>query len=607
MNNFQFSLYFKLNLLLTTILSLVFLFFYKEFAILNFIFTIFALISTTATLYLIYWILLKPFFYFKKSIYFIAPLLIFTNLALLADIAIYRVWNFHINAMVLNIALSPAAYDSLTFTTSSVFALLAIVSIIIYSQILFIKLAKKQERERAKKINLKRNLILIPILFLIIVGEKVSFSVANLNADSSILERTKLVPLYQPLLMDKFLISLGMEQANSDTKALKLENITNLNYPINQIKIPNPHKKNIFIFGVDALRNDMITSKIAPNIYNFSQDSVQFNNNFSGGNNTRFGIFSIFYGINSSYWFSFLNAKKGPVFFDVLNILHYQTSVISSTNTSWPEFKKTTFYNIQEKIKDDFEGSVLEKDKKTLDYFEQWIHNQDKSKPIFSFVWLDGVHGRAYDKSCKVFTPDNDATNNYLTANESQKVSLFNMYKNSVYCADKKFERFTKILQNNSLYDNSIIIVLSDHGQEFYEHGLYGHNSAYNFFQAGSVNIFKVPNRKPESVNHMTSHLDLVPTLLNILGVTNEFSDYSHGQNLFSDTYHRECSFIGNWNENAIACEKNTYIFSNIITKVFENTVLDSKSYKKTNDYNKSEMNKIILQTMKENQHFKGK
>jgi membrane-anchored protein YejM (alkaline phosphatase superfamily) len=404
--------------------------------------------------------------------------------------------------------------------------------------------------------------------------------------------------------MDNFFINkMGMERAKNNKLSINIDKVTNIKYPLKPIQITDPKTPNIFIFGIDALRSDIVQADITPSIEKFSQDSINFKYNISGGNCTRFGIFSIFYGINSSYWFGFLDAKKGSVLFDVLNKLNYQTSIISSVNLNWPEFRKTTFNNVQDKIKDNFEGNVLENDEQTIVYFKEWLNKQDLKKPIFSFVWLDGVHARGYTDKYKKFKPD-DATNDYLTINQTERIKQFNRYKNSSLCADAKFGNFIQILKEKGIYQNSIIILLSDHGQEFYEYGFYGHNSAYDFKQVGSPLIIHMPNIKPHKVNYMTSHLDIVPTLMKQLGVTNSISDYAHGKDLFDHAYTRECTFIGNWNENAIVCNKYTVIISDIVSKSFSNEIRDSKTYKLLKDYNKSYINKIIIKTLNENKRF---
>jgi membrane-anchored protein YejM (alkaline phosphatase superfamily) len=197
--------------------------------------------------------------------------------------------------------------------------------------------------------------------------------------------------------MDKFLINqLGMKKNTDNNLSIHINKITNIRYPLKPIKIQNPKTPNIFIFGIDALRLSIISPEVTPNIYKFAKESINFKHNISGGNNTRFGLFSIFYGINSSYWFGFLDAQKGSVLFDVLKKLNYQISIISSVNLSWPEFRKTAFNNVKNKIKDDFKKGTLDNDKDTINYFFSFIDKQNLHKPIFSFIWLNSVHAQQY-------------------------------------------------------------------------------------------------------------------------------------------------------------------------------------------------------------------
>jgi len=298
------SVFFKINFIFTTLLSSLFIIFNNNYSFVDFIFTIFALVSTTATLYLIYYILSRLFFSFKPTIYILSIIFTLTNIILLTDFAIYRVWSFHINGMVLNIILSPDAYDSLYITTSSLLLIIFIISILVYFQIFTLqKLSQIKIPLIIYPINKKMNLVLIPSLFFIIISEKLTYAIANLHLNSCILERTKVIPLYQPLLMDNFFIDkMGMKRTNSSNLTVNIDKITNIKYPLKPIQIQNSKTPNIFIFGIDALRSDIVSQEVTPFIYNFAKESINFKHNISGGNCTRFGIFSIFYGINSSYW-----------------------------------------------------------------------------------------------------------------------------------------------------------------------------------------------------------------------------------------------------------------------------------------------------------------
>jgi arylsulfatase A-like enzyme len=77
---------------------------------------------------------------------------------------------------------------------------------------------------------------------------------------------------------------------------------------------------------------------------------------------------------------------------------------------------------------------------------------------------------------------------------------------------------FTK-LKDLGLYDNSVIIVTSDHGQSFGEKQLVGHCSSVYQEQVRVPLIIKYPGPpKTEVRNDLVSHVDLLPTILDLLG-----------------------------------------------------------------------------------------
>ena len=599
------SLFFKANLLTTALLSLAFALFNSHYTASALVFTLAALLSTTATLYLVYWLLLRLFFRFTRVASVLLLLLFFlTDLLLMTDFAIYRIWNFHINGMVLNILFSPAAYDSLQMTGQAVAIVFLVIAALAALLLYTLKRIARIPAQRASQINRRLNRSLVPLLFLVILGEKLTYAVANLHLDGDILERTKVVPLYQPLLMDDLLIgTFGMEKAQNDGINVNIKKITNIRYPLHPISVTHPETPNIFIFGVDALRPDIVNDDNMPNMAAFKREAVDFERHYSGGNNTRFGFFSIFYGINSSYWFGFLNAKKGPVLFETLKKLGYQISIDSSVNTAWPEFRQTIFYDVQDAIKDDYNGTKTENDLATVSYFDDWLGKQEMDKPMFAFVWLDAVHSRAYDDAFRKYTPDRVGSQ-YLTATAEERTELFNMYKNAAYEVDDRFARFIAALKARGLYDDAVIIVLSDHGQEFFEHGHYGHNSAYDREQVGTPLYIRLPGTAPKKVTRLTSHLDIAPTLMAMLGADNPSSDYAHGHDLFAPGYHRECAFVGNWNENAIICDNETFVISDVISKAFNNEIRDTKSYEKIRLKEKKRMNEVLIRSLEENRQF---
>ena len=93
----------------------------------------------------------------------------------------------------------------------------------------------------------------------------------------------------------------------------------------------------------------------------------------------------------------------------------------------------------------------------------------------------------------------------------------------------------------------TIIIVTGDHGEEFFEKGRLGHNSAFVEEQIRTPLVIHVPGQGHNVVTHITSHTDIVATLAPLLGVRNNASDYTVGQSLFSPDYDRKAYMVCGW------------------------------------------------------------
>ncbi len=581
--NPSYALLIKANLLLSIVLFLLFLIFndsYENGVTLGLL-LLGAISSATILVLLLYLLLFVFSFWHKKGLYVVAAVFVVTHLAVLADFFIYRIYHFHINAMVLNILTSPAATDSIQLGITPYIAVAAIVVFLIGYEWFVIKKVTSKPLDEMKLLNSKLNKITILPLFLIILTEKVSYGMAYLYVNSEVTSKFRVIPLYQPLTFTRlatkhfgFKIRKVTKTTVTTSKALK--------YPLEPISISaQANPVNIFIIASDAVRNSVISQEVTPNIIAFSKESWRYNNHYSGGNATRFGIFSMMYGLNATYWFSFLNSTRGSVFFEVLESLDYQISITSSTNTNWPEFRKTCYVDQQECIQDNFKGTPAQKDRQSTDALKKWLDKADASRPIFSFIFWDAPHQRSYPKEFSKFTPDNKGETNYLTVSASDRDVLFNQYKNSIAYNDNLFGEIIALLKEKGFYENSIIIFTSDHGQEFYEFGSFGHNSSFSRAQTQSPMIIKFPKQTPKKIDDLSSHVDLVPTLLSYVGVTNRPETYSNGFDMLKEDYKRNYIFTANWNNNAIITDKSTMVFSNLPNKIFNNEIRSTESYKK--------------------------
>ncbi len=608
--NIDFSLFYKANLFLTLFISFLFLLNNNGYSFGSFILLLLASISSSTILYLVFFILLFLVRATDKIvIYLSATIFVITNISLIIDFFIYKIFKFHINAMVINILTSPDAADSIQIGMMPVILFVLIVIFFIAYEVFIIKSLNKADIPTKEKLNKRLNKLMIMPLLLIILIEKFTYGYFSLESNN-IIAKFKVIPLYQPLTFNR----ISAKYFNYKPRKLAQNRITTdalLNYPTSKIQITdNPNKFNIFIFISDAVRNTDINKETAPNIENFKKDSLVFNNHHSGGDATRFGVFSLFYALNSTYWFSFFNAQQSPVLIDTLIDLGYNFNIISSTSTSWPEFDKTVYTKINRYVKDDFTGSPWQKDEQLKKYFIDTLSSKI-DKPLFSFVFMDAPHGYSFPQYANKFNASKTNINYLTISKDSKDVSpIYARYKNAIHFNDMMFGDMIKAIKEKGLYDDALIIYSSDHGEEFYEYGFFGHNTSFSNAQTNSPFIIKLPNNLKNKVelpenfsNLLTSHSDIVPTILKLIGVKNKSSDYSNGYNLFDKNFHRDYVFCANWNNNAIITNKYTYVFSNLPNKMFKNEIRDSKTYEEIPDA-KQIKSKLLLDAINNNKRF---
>jgi len=99
---------------------------------------------------------------------------------------------------------------------------------------------------------------------------------------------------------------------------------------------------------------------------------------------------------------------------------------------------------------------------------------------------------------------------------------LYAGYDAEIRHADEQIGRLFDVLRERGVYDDTLIVVLADHGEEFGEHGVYrNHWSTYEGTQNVPL-IVKPPVDavvEPESRDHLVTNVDLAPTLTDYAGL----------------------------------------------------------------------------------------
>lgn len=88
-------------------------------------------------------------------------------------------------------------------------------------------------------------------------------------------------------------------------------------------------------------------------------------------------------------------------------------------------------------------------------------------------------------------------------------------YEEALRSADVEIGRLIDGLRTRNDWGRTVVAVMGDHGEEFYEHGRWHHS--WNQLYREGVNvplIIRTPDAQPALVNQQVSNIDLAPTLL---------------------------------------------------------------------------------------------
>ena len=94
-------------------------------------------------------------------------------------------------------------------------------------------------------------------------------------------------------------------------------------------------------------------------------------------------------------------------------------------------------------------------------------------------------------------------------------------------------------LEKKDLLKTTIVVIGSDHGEEFNDNkkNFWGHNGNFTVHQSRVPLVVLWPGKAPHEVQYRTSMLDVAPTILvDALGCENPSEDYSSGKSLWKDS-----------------------------------------------------------------------
>jgi arylsulfatase A-like enzyme len=302
-------------------------------------------------------------------------------------------------------------------------------------------------------------------------------------------------------------------------------------------------KYNVLLITLDTTRRDHLgcygydqgrEGGLTPNLDALAADGVRFDMAVSTSAATPPSHASILTGLNTyRHGVRVIYAESGyrlpddvPFLSDILRNHSYETAAFLSS------FTVSSFYGFDRGFdvfdeglgvpaeqsmhsrSDGFWDWPLDRNQRrsdeTTDRVVSWL--QRVKEPFFAWVHYWDPHDTA-------LLPPRDIVSRFVTADQDGPTKNLMAYRAEVYYMDSQFGRLIRTLQEQELYENTIIAVVADHGQGLGDHDWWHHRLLYQE-QIHVPLIMRVPGwPKGEVVGDLVRTTDITPTVLDVLAV----------------------------------------------------------------------------------------
>ncbi len=298
--------------------------------------------------------------------------------------------------------------------------------------------------------------------------------------------------------------------------------------PVEVERAAQAPRPNIIIYLVDTLRADRLgcygyPKPVSPNIDRFASEAALFERAVANAPWTRPAVASLFTGL----WPVNHGTQRGQdkLSLDALTLAElladagYRTSsIVANPNAGQPFGLDQGFehYRFGSRLSDWINEEATD-----------WLDNRSPDEPFFLYLHTKDPHD-PYDPPQEfrerfasevpldfptIPVQDDEVTQELIDGFQK-------LYDGDIAFNDDQFGRLLGILEQQGLYDDSLILFLSDHGEEFQEHGSWLHGTALFGEQLDVPMILKLPRQGAGSrIPHLVQQVDVLPTILDYLGL----------------------------------------------------------------------------------------
>lgn len=280
---------------------------------------------------------------------------------------------------------------------------------------------------------------------------------------------------------------------------------------------------NLLVISFDALRPDVLgayggTRGASPHIDRFAERSLVFEHAYSVAPVTPTSFAAVFSGFLPTRVFHAWRFRAPETLADRLSHSGYHTAAFLNNVQLTPKRGFDVGF-------DEFFWSRNDPDEEVLQRVEDWL-TAAPPKPLFLWVHFLAPHApyRARPEAAHLYRDIEPgrfvkSTGGLFEAKDAgEQGRIYDLYLGEVWRADRNFGRLIDHLRKLDLWGSSIVVLTSDHGEEFGEHGGFQHGRVYEEHLRVPLILHHPRLTAGERITTRVRNVDLLPTLLQAVG-----------------------------------------------------------------------------------------
>jgi hypothetical protein len=272
-----------------------------------------------------------------------------------------------------------------------------------------------------------------------------------------------------------------------------------------------------------------------PKLWRRAEQGARFERHYSGASSTNYTLFTLMYGLQAQKLEATIGAGRRPVLFPALAANGYQMKVLAASCVDWMDLKDTVFGGVPAQDLRTWCEDLPppERDGAMLAEARAFATAADPARPVFLFLFFFGTHFNYFlDREDEVHQPFWDGAGG-IKATAAPGPLIDARARNAAHKVDRVLDGFLADFER-ARGRAPLVVFTGDHGEEFRQKGHIGHGSDVTREQIHVPAVWFGPGVPQGVFEAPTSHADVVPTLLALLGDRHAPSLYADGLSMFA-------------------------------------------------------------------------